>query len=219
MKNTIMEMISLSRSDLVYFSFSSVIVKFAFFISENCSCFATYSYNCIFGSLSLPQSVVHLVPVITVTLWLWSLAAENVLWQLVHSNIWLSVCSVLLVHWSWRINTFPAQTNTIMCIWVFGKPGFDVVCGNARCVFSEITCIQWHCLLGDRRPTKAQTDGSLRSVTRDGCRWDIVVEINATVNKADRVKIAHCIPAKAPALRRLYLNAASTPHFALHMYI
>lgn len=143
-------------------------------------------------------------------LWLWSLAAENALWQLVHSNILLCVCKSLLVHWSRSINTFPSHTNqfiySIVCICVFGKTELLAVCGNFGCVFYIVTRIQTYCLLVDHRSIKPRL-GLLRSVTVHWCRSDIVAEINATVNKADRVKIALCIPTKASSfissLRRL----------------
>lgn len=157
-------------------------------------------YNRVFLSLSFPQSVVCLVSVITMILRLWSLAAENALWQLVHSNIWICVCKGLLVHWSWSINTFPSHTNqfiySIVCICVFGKTELLAVCGNFGCVFYIVTRIQTYCLLADHRSSKPRLM-LLRSVTVHWCWSDIVAEINATVNKADRVKIAFCIPTGA----------------------
>lgn len=177
-------------------------------------------YRCVFGSLSFPQSVECLVSVITVILRFWSLAAENALWQLVHSNIWLHVCKDLLVHCSWSINTFASHTNqfiySIVCVCVYGKTELLAVCGNLSRVFYIVTWMETYCLLADHRSTKPGL-GLLRSVTVHS-RWsDIVAEINATVNKADRAKSALCIPTKASI--QLHLQRGSTPLFALHVLL
>lgn len=143
------------------------------------------SFLIVLESLSSPQSVARLVCVITVTLRLWSLAAENVLWQLVRSNIWPCVCRGLLVDWRWSINTFPLSHNPVylqhyvcLCVWKGLSVGISAVC------FPELhgVCLRIIGALGaGLGPLSAWC-------------WFDIVEIRATVNKADRGKIAPCVP-------------------------
>lgn len=83
----------------------------------------------------------------------------------------------------------------IMCICVFKRAEYFGVCGNFSCVFSEVAHIQARRLLADRRCTKLQTLGPLAShwphIDADPIQF---VEINVSINKTDRAKIALCTP-------------------------